>query len=149
MITNKGYIYLYNHYSYDKHNVYKLGKTQNILNRDSTYGTSEVESGNFILIIELNKIDIIEKLLKKCFNHLNVYKNRGTEFFDRSIINEIIPYLNKINIKYKILNQYEINNLTRPNRPVQNIINKLKLVFTVENIKKYYVYDLIIINKIY
>ena len=74
--------------------------------------------------------------MKNNFKHLNIYINGGTEFFNRSIINEIIPYLNKLNIKYKVLNQYEINNLTRPNRPVQNIINKLKKVFTVENIRK-------------
>ena len=52
MISN-GYIYVRNHPSYDLLNACKLGKTQNIPERDITYATGEIVRGNFDIIFEV------------------------------------------------------------------------------------------------
>ena len=52
---NKGYIYVRIHTAYDKYDVCKLGKTNNFIERNSTYKTGEVESGFFELVIEVSK----------------------------------------------------------------------------------------------
>lgn len=42
-----GYIYIRNHESYYKYNAFKIGKTNNIPERDSVYATSEIKKGYF------------------------------------------------------------------------------------------------------
>ena len=37
METQKGYIYVRNHTSYEQYDIYKLGKATNIIDRDSVY----------------------------------------------------------------------------------------------------------------
>lgn len=66
---NNGYIYIRIHSSYDRYNVCKLGKTLNLMERNSTYKTSEVECGFFELVIEVQKqkLNIIERLLQNHF----------------------------------------------------------------------------------
>ena len=48
-----GYIYIRNHPSYD--NGCKLGKANNISERDTQYAIYELKRGNFDLIIEMSK----------------------------------------------------------------------------------------------
>ena len=64
---NSGYIYIRVHDSYEKYNVCKLGKTLNLMERNSTYKTSEVECGFFELVVEVQKqkLDIICRFLKE------------------------------------------------------------------------------------
>lgn len=45
-----GYIYIRNHSSYDTENVYKMGKTNNIPERDSLYATGEIKRGWFEIV---------------------------------------------------------------------------------------------------
>ena len=115
--NNLGYIYLRNHKSYEIYNAYKLGKASNIVERESTYKTGEIEKGKFIFVIEVknNFEEIIEKLLKNHFNKkdLRVYKDGGTEFYKREIINLICPFLDNERLKYRVLTNDEIDNLTR------------------------------------
>ena len=79
-----GYIYVRLHFSYDLYNVCKLGKTNNLCERNSTYKTSEVECGIFELVIEIKQelLDIIERLLQNYFKLLNhhYYLNGGTAY---------------------------------------------------------------------
>ena len=91
---NNGYIYLRSHVNYDLYNVFKLGRTKNITNRDSTYITGELIKGFFILVIEIlsnQKYDdiYVEKILKNNFKHYHIQKNGGKEFYSKNIINEI------------------------------------------------------------
>ena len=93
----KSYIYIRRHLSYDKYNACKLGKSDNIPMRDSTYITGEIERGFFEHVIEVPKdqSNIIEKMLQNYFIILRfrIYKNGGTEFFKQDIIPLILPYL--------------------------------------------------------
>ena len=53
MESMNGYIYIRNHPSYD--NGCKLGKANNISERDTQYAIYELKRGNFDLIIEMSK----------------------------------------------------------------------------------------------
>ena len=65
------FIYLRTHESYDKYNIYKLGKTTNIIQRNSVYKTGEPEPGYFKYIYQINCnkdfLGIVENLLKEEF----------------------------------------------------------------------------------
>jgi superfamily II DNA or RNA helicase len=114
-----GYIYVRKNKYWDLDNVYKLGKTLNIPNRNNNYITSELVKGKFIMVLEMNDniIDVVESKLKKYFEKINLHViyDAGTEFYKRDIINKIIPYLNTYDLKYKILSNDEIENLLRIN----------------------------------
>jgi superfamily II DNA or RNA helicase len=124
---NKGYIYIRIHTSYDIYNVCKLGKTINLIERNSTYKTGEVKSGYFEYAIELDikKLDIIEKLLQNHFKLLgyHYYLDGGIEFFTKDIIPLIIPYLKTLNLEFTILSKEQIKLIIRKNI-IKKIFNK-------------------------
>ncbi len=112
-----GYIYIRTNEYWDLYDAYKLGKTLNIPDRETSYITSEIKRGKYIIVIELDAsiLDDIEKKLQLYFTELNLYIkfNAGTEFFNKKIINYIIPYFDENNILYKILSDNDIDNLIR------------------------------------
>jgi superfamily II DNA or RNA helicase len=126
---DSGYIYIRNHSSYDLHNACKIGKTNNIPERDTTYSTGEIKRGNFGSVFEVcnKQMGFIENLLKDEFLDLNIKYDGGTEFYNKKIVDMIEPYLIRIGIKYKKLSKGEINDLTRCNR-VRETKNKIKKV---------------------
>ena len=131
-----GYIYIRSHPSYTENDGCKLGKTNNIPERDTQYATGEIKRGKFELVIEMSKsvIGIVEKMLQKYFTTIgfHIQYDGGTEFYKRGIINLITPYLEKTNIKFKVLSCLEIEDLVRCNR-----IRKLKpenLVSLMQNL---------------
>ena len=140
---NIGYIYIRTNEYWDSYDVFKLGKTLSIPDREQTYITSEIKRGTYILIIEIDLIilDNIEKQLQIYFNELNLHIkfNAGIEFYKKEIVNFIIPYFDKNNIKYKILSKDEIDGLikkiriydnnTSDNESIENINEQ------IENIK--------------
>ncbi len=117
---NYGYIYIRTNEYWDTYYVVKLGKTTNIPDREKTYITNEIRRGKFIMVIEINLdiLDKTEKKLQKYFNslHLHVKDTGGIEFYKKEIITLMIPYFNNKNIKYRILADEEINELTRKQR---------------------------------
>jgi predicted helicase len=129
-MTN-GYIYIRKHSSYDKYNVCKLGKTINLINRNSTYKTGEVECGFFELVIQVSKIklDIIERLLQNKFKSYHYYLNGGTEFFKKDIIILIVPYLETLNLEFKVLSVEQIKLIIYQ--------NNIKIIFNKINIEKF------------
>jgi superfamily II DNA or RNA helicase len=141
METINGYIYIRNHPSYDEYNGCKMGKSINIPDRDTQYTTGEIKRGKFELVIEMSKdiIGIVEKMLQNYFNCLgfHIQYDGGTEFYKRDIINLIIPYLEKTNVKFKVLSTQEIEDLTRCTRIKKILNNKnIKIVFQNLQIKK-------------
>jgi superfamily II DNA or RNA helicase len=118
MTIKYGYIYIRFHSSYDEYNACKLGKTNNIPDRDSQYVTGEIIRGYFPIVFEihLEKMDTIEKILQDNFIHLHIQLDGGTEFYDKKIIYNIEPFLCKNNIKYRKLSEQEISNLVRCKR---------------------------------
>ena len=112
MSTN-GYIYLRENELTKLHDALKLGSSLIILNRGGTYHTYEIKSGKFIFVIEILNYNCkyVETLLKLKLDDDNIYIDAGTEYFDKSIINKIIPILNENNIQYKQLSEDELDNL--------------------------------------
>ena len=73
MNQTNGYIYVRNHPSYDVNDACKMGKANNIPERDTQYATGEIKRGNFIAVFEVPSAGIIERLLQYEFRELNVY----------------------------------------------------------------------------
>ena len=139
MDQSKGTIYLRDNAWYKMENVVKMGISSTVKNRNNAYITGEIERGEYILIVEipLEKMKILDKCLKMYFKQYHVYKGGGTEFYNRCIIDLIEPYLQQINMEYKILTKEEINVKNRSDR-VSNIPNmsKVKQVFNHLNVQK-------------
>jgi superfamily II DNA or RNA helicase len=115
MENRKGYIYVRENETTKLHNVLKIGKTGNIVNRGSAYHTYEICPGNFIKVIEipLVKMDTIEKMILKYFKHFNVMKGAGKEYFKKEVLDQIIPYLKTMSIVYRELTCEEVKKLER------------------------------------
>ena len=119
MNTINGYIYIRNHTSYDVDNVCKMGKTQNIPDRNSVYITSELRRGYFYPVFEvcIEEMGNIEYKLQRVFAEYNIqFERSGTEFYNKQIIPLIEPYLITHGITYKKLTKQEINDLGRHDR---------------------------------
>ena len=144
-----GYIYIRTNEYWDLYDVFKLGKTMSIPDREQTYITSEIKRGSYVIIIEIDLIilDNVEKQLQVYFNQLNLHIkfNAGIEFYKKEIINFIIPYFDTNNIKYKILTKDEIDGLIRKIRIYEQIEN-IELNNKIYNPRDY---QEIIINKSY
>lgn len=136
MNQRNGYIYIRNHPSYDVYDACKMGKTNNISERDSQYATGEIERGYFEAVFEvpIEKMGIIERLLQNEFCELNIKYNAGTEFYNKKIITLIEPYLIKLGIKYIKLSKQEISDLTRCNR-VRKTIKKINIYSLIHILK--------------
>jgi superfamily II DNA or RNA helicase len=138
-MTHPGYLYIRSHASYDQYDACKLGITMNIPERDSVYSTGEIKRGFFAHVVEIpfEQMKQIEGMLKKYFTSLgfNVKYDGGTEFFKKDIMSQIVPYLEKININFKVLSKEEIENLLRTYR-IRNIKEKLRTILYNLRIKR-------------
>lgn len=135
MNSSYGYIYIRNHLSYKSFNACKLGKAQNIPERDSVYATSEIIRGYFELVFEfdIKIINEVERLLQNEFYKFNIKYDGGTEFYNEKIIKLIEPCIIKYGFKYKKLSKEEINNLLRLNRITNNIKKNIILNNNIYN----------------
>ena len=128
-MIDKGYIYIRDNEWYKEDNIYKVGITTSIKDRNNTYITGELYRGFYVKIYEFNinqqKLNIIDRLLKREFKYLNIYFDGGTEFYDRCIINLIEEFF--IKYKFDFISKTE-DDLKRLNRNIDNIHNNfLKL----------------------
>ena len=112
---NKGYLYIRTNEWCDLKDVYKVGITKSIRDRNNSYITGEIIRGNFIKIFELNvnenQLNYIDNIIKIKFEKLNVYINGGTEFYKKEINEKIEEYLNKSKIEFKLVNENELNRI--------------------------------------
>jgi len=113
-MENKGYIYVRSHEAYDVYDACKLGKTDNIINRESSYVTGEIKRGKFSHVYEvhLEKLSYAEVVLAHEFKSYNVYFDGGTEFYKKTIMALILIVLTKYNIEARQLTSEEIERLT-------------------------------------
>jgi superfamily II DNA or RNA helicase len=113
-MENKGYIYVRSHEAYDVYDACKLGKTDNIINRESSYITGEIKRGKFSHVYEvhLEKLSYAEVVLAHEFKSYNVYFDGGTEFYKKTIMALILSVLTKYNIEARQLTSEEIERLT-------------------------------------
>jgi superfamily II DNA or RNA helicase len=128
-----GYIYIRDNKWYMQNNVYKVGITTSIKDRSNTYITGEIYRGFYVKIYELNvnqsQLNLIDNLIIDKFKKdYNIYFDGGKEFYNRKIINEIEPYLNKLNIKFITKTEDELKRINRENNEDIIINNYLKLV---------------------
>ena len=134
------YLYVRRHPSYDLENACKLGKADNIPDRESTYLTGEVKRGKFVLVLELpkDKAAIIEKMLQNYFAALgyHVRYDGGTEFFHIDIIHLIVPYMKNLAINFRVLSDDEINQLTRAARVRKETQKKLLELLKIMRLKR-------------
>jgi superfamily II DNA or RNA helicase len=144
-----GYIYIRINEYWDSNELCKLGKAINIPDRESTYITSEIRRGKFIVVIEveLTELDYIEKRLQEYFNKLgfHVKFNGGTEFYKKDIIKYIVPYFIENKINHKVLSEEDIERLNRKTR----IYNEDFIEDIQNNIEKPYDYQQLIIIATY
>jgi superfamily II DNA or RNA helicase len=136
MNSINGYIYIRNHLAYDVEDVCKMGKSNNIPERDTQYATGEIKRGYFedVYEVPIKKMEIIERLLQNEFRELNIKYDAGTEFYNKKIITLIEPYLITLGIKYRKLSKQEINNLLRCNR-VRKTIKKINIQSLIQILK--------------
>ena len=136
MNPTNGYIYVRNHPSYEVHDACKMGKANNIPERDTQYAIGEIKRGYFEAVFEvpIEKMGIVERLLQNEFRELNVKYDAGTEFYNKKIITLIEPYLITLGIKYKKLSKQEISNLVRCNR-VRKTIKKINIQSLIHILK--------------
>lgn len=134
-----GYLYIRQHSSWDKYQCYKIGITESIINRESTYKTSEIESGSLIKVFKIQnitkqKLNNIDKIIKKELYEFNFQKNAGTEFYTYESIKKIESIFINNNINYTELTNDEINDLTRK---IYNNINTL-IIPNIINIRSHF-----------
>lgn len=136
MNSTNGYIYVRNHPSYDVDDACKMGKSDNIPDRDSEYATGEIKRGYFEVVFEvpIEKLGNVERLLQNEFSKLNVKYDAGTEFYNKKIITLIEPYLITLGIKYRKLSKQEISDLERRNR-VRKTMKKLNIQSLIHILK--------------
>jgi superfamily II DNA or RNA helicase len=138
MNTCHEYIYIRKHQDYDSLNAFKLGKTDNIPNRDSQYATGEIKRGYFDIVFEVqhNESNIIEHILQDKFRKYNIKYNAGTEFYNKDIIMRIEPYIKKLGFKYRKLTSEEISELVRCTRRKLNKKENSPLLINIPNAER-------------
>ena len=125
------------HPAYDLYNACKLGKATNIPDRDSQYATGEIVRGTFEAVFEvpIERVHIIERLLQNEFCEHHVKHDAGTEFYDKSIIQRVVPYFKQIGITYRQLPVYEIAELLRKHR-IRKIMKKIHISSLIRRLKR-------------
>jgi superfamily II DNA or RNA helicase len=133
----RGYIYIRTHPAYDSYNACKLGKATNIPDRDSQYATGEIIRGKFEAVFEVptERLGIIERLLQNEFREHNIKHDAGTEFYDKAIIQLVVPYFKQIGITYRRLPGYEIAELLRKQR-IRKILKKIRISSLIRALKR-------------
>jgi hypothetical protein len=135
MATDAKYIYVRVHEAYEKYDACKIGQTNNIPDRDTTYATGEVKRGRFIMVFQITSkccIVKIEGLLKKMFEAYNIVFDGGTEFYKKDIMVLIEPIFETLDIEYKKLSDDEIESLTRKTKPSLSTVisNNTNTIYT-------------------
>jgi predicted helicase len=113
-----GYMYIRSHPSWNKFDCCKIGITENIINRETTYITGEIERGNLIKIFKFINISndylsLIDNTIKYELKDYNFYKNAGTEFYKDYCISKLINIFKDYNIEFIELTESDIIELTR------------------------------------
>ena len=119
-IIDKSYIYIRDNDWFKTSNVYKVGITNSIKDRGNTYITGELHRGVYVKIYELNinrsQLNLIDNVIKSNFKDYNIYYDGGKEFYYRTIINEIEPFLQELKITYLSKTEDELTRINRENR---------------------------------
>ena len=125
-----GYIYSRINEMCNLHNCCKLGKSNSIPSRESSYSTYEVKRGVFVKVFQVSiyEMDKIEKELIQYFTNqgYHIQDNGGKEYFDKKVIDLIKLFLQESGYKYKELSRDEIDSLVRKAYPSKPYPDKVK-----------------------
>ena len=108
-------------------NIYKIGKTISVKNRNDSYITYEHERGELEYVVEIYEdkrrpsltLTKIDYYLTNYLQSENNYRGGGREYYNRDLskLIEMIEFiLQKINIEYKVLTKEEISLINRRER---------------------------------
>jgi hypothetical protein len=115
MNAQKEYGFIYGRINewWDQFDGFKLGKASNIKDREAVYNTSEIIRGMFyfVLKVKYDEMHIIETMLQSQFKSYNLRFDGGIEFYNKSILLDIIPYLQSKNIWFVKLSKKEIEDV--------------------------------------
>jgi hypothetical protein len=112
-----GTIYIRDNQWFSQLGLYKVGKATSAKDRGSTYLTSEPIPGKYVMVVEVgDKMDIVDKLMKKYFKAYQKYFGGGTEYYDRCIEQLLEPFIKSLNIEYHVLSKPEIDTMERTER---------------------------------
>ena len=130
-----GTIYIRDNQWFHQLDVYKLGKATAAKDRSSTYITSEPIPGHYITVIEIgDKMNTVDKLMKQYFKKYQKYwAGGGTEYYDRCIGQLLVPFIQSLNIPYRVLSPAEIDNMERTERIYEK---KKQLVKIIHNFRE-------------
>ncbi len=120
-----GYIYVRDQRDYVINDVYKVGKTIHLLERNNTYKTGEVSKGFYLKIYRFGEsvIDKIEKSLQIYLKKKDLYyptDNGGLEFFKRTCLPYIDKFFENIGVEYHQLTQSEMDEINWANKNYHN-----------------------------
>jgi superfamily II DNA or RNA helicase len=146
-----GYLYVRVNEMCNIYNACKFGKVRigNCpINRFQSYITYEIKQGEVVLLIKTTEnVDLLESSLKDYFisigSHIH-FENGGTEYFSKDIIQQIIPKLQEMNIKFHVCSKEEIDEINQTVYP-----KKDDLTFTKPIPKDYQIEALDTMSKHY
>ena len=138
--TMTGYIYVRQHDFSDKYDLYRIGKSENIINTEIENISMEIERGELIKVFKFinisnNYLNTIYSILKNNLKEYMHNKGPSTEFFKKVCIDKIsiifeqyklnFIELTKLNINQLSTKIYEINELNRINKLNEQKNNRL------------------------
>jgi hypothetical protein len=100
-----GYLYVRDNENYRRDNVYKIGVTKNLFNRNNQYKTGEFTQSEYIYLIKMN-FDIlysVDMKMKKILKPYNLRDNAGTEFYHRDVMDDIEKAIKSLDVEYCII----------------------------------------------
>jgi hypothetical protein len=121
------YFYIRDNITCRLKNVLKQGVTHCLVERGSQYVTYEPELGEFVLVIKIygNKI-FVDDHFKRTFINMNIRETGGgTEYYMRSLISHIEPWLKTTGLQYNILTTNDIGSIPRMKRQRREANNTL------------------------
>jgi hypothetical protein len=134
----KGYIYIRDNEWYKLSNVYKIGITNSIENETDIYKITDLYSGFYIKIYEINIkiISLIYNLLQSEFKH----RCSNNDFYDRNIILDIETFFKNYTFLYVSKTDNEIMRINRKSHIYNNyykLVSKMFIILQNNNLREY------------
>jgi hypothetical protein len=112
--TEYVFVYVRNNEWFSSMGLYKVGVSVCLVERANTYKTSEPIPGDYVLVIKVfgDKVSV-DNYLKQELLPYHRSNGGGTEFYCKSVLENIVPYIARTGLKYDVLTQEDIAGLER------------------------------------
>jgi hypothetical protein len=100
-----GFVYIRDNEAYRRDNVYKIGITKSLIERNKYYKTGEYNQSAYIYIckVKLNILSKVDKELKILLKSYNVSNGGGDEFYRRDVLDIMDNKIQELNIEHTII----------------------------------------------